>query len=121
MRKLELEAKVIEIVNRAQNGQPTEDDYVELKAKWPTPPEKIARQLAGSLNAARGEPVLWLIGVEEKTGIVQGVNYQDMPSWWDKVKAEFDGEVPLMVFKNVSINGTTVVALHFESRPLPML
>ena len=66
MKAIEIEYWALRILERVEKHQPIEDTWVELKAEWPVETAKTARQLAGHANAARGEPVLWLIGVDEK-------------------------------------------------------
>jgi hypothetical protein len=54
MRRAELEAWVLEVLERVEQGKPVEDSRVELKREWPDP-ERAARRIAGHANAARGE------------------------------------------------------------------
>jgi hypothetical protein len=68
VRKIELESRVLDIVSRVKARQLIEDMSVELKATW-TKPEQAARRLAGQANAARGELVLWTVGLDEKSGV----------------------------------------------------
>ena len=73
MRNHEIEAWALGIIDRVIQKQPIEDDRVELKAEWPDA-LKAARRIAGHANAARGEPILWLIGVDEKAGAIPRAN-----------------------------------------------
>jgi hypothetical protein len=68
----EIESWALNVIDRVLAKQSIEDDRVEAKAIWPDDTKKTARQLAGQANAARGEPILWLIGVEEKRARSQG-------------------------------------------------
>lgn len=113
MRLFEIEAKAIDILDRIVAGQPIEDAFVECKAEWPT--DKHARQLAGHANAARGAPILWLIGVDLAAHQVVGVNPLELATWYAQISANFDGVAPSMVDVNVSYRGKTVVALWFET------
>jgi len=91
---------------------------VELKAKWPNAKE-AARRIAGHANAAHGEPILWLIGVDEKEGVV-GANNEELANWSAQVSAEFDGLAPQILRDlNVPVEGGTVVALLFDTDRAP--
>ena len=75
MKALAIESWALRVLERVGNRQSVEDSKVELKAKWPDP-VKAARRIAGHANAARGESILWLIGADEKQGVITGANYQ---------------------------------------------
>lgn len=107
-----------EIIDRVKRGQPHEDSRVELKAAWPDDFNKTARQIAGHANAAGGEPVLWLIGVDEKNGVV-GVLHNELSNWRARLATEFDDLVPAMQDLNLTIEGKTAVALLFETDQAP--
>lgn len=64
MRQSDIEYWALSIIDRVKSKQPIEDSRVELKASWPDP-KKAARRLAGHANAARGEPILWLVGIND--------------------------------------------------------
>lgn len=108
------------VIERIKAGQPIEDSRVECKRVWIPDPWKVARQLAGSANAARGDMVLWLIGVDEVAGLV-GVMHEELSNWYPQVRAHFaDGAAPTMVHVvNVTENERTAVALLFESDRAP--
>lgn len=114
VRQIDLEAKVLSIIERVEKAQPIEDSLVECKAEW-IDPVKAARRLAGHANAARGEPVLWLMGVNEKANTVEGVKAQDFADWWSQVVACFDGMPPGVYDLNVPHGEKTVVALWLET------
>jgi hypothetical protein len=65
----QVEAWVLPIVDRVRERRSIEDDRVELKADWPDI-EKAARRVAGHANAAGGGSVLWIIGIDERRGVV---------------------------------------------------
>lgn len=119
MKPHEIENWALRIIERVDRRQPYEDSRVELKAEWLDPPA-AARRIAGHANAAGGEPILWLIGVDEKRG-VQGAALQELANWWNQVQAEFDGVTPAMKDINISWNGHTVVALLFETERAPFI
>jgi hypothetical protein len=62
MRLAEVEAWALRIIDGVRSGVRQEDTRVELKGEWIADRQKLARQLAGSCNAARGSEVLWLFG-----------------------------------------------------------
>lgn len=100
MNKGEMELWARNIIQRVEEGQPVEDSLVELKAAWPDG-EKIrswARQIAGMANAARGQPILWLIGVDEQKGVV-GVDFAELANLWPQIEKWFDYRAaPLWIF-----------------------
>ena len=120
MRNHEIETWVLEIIDRVEQGEPVEDDMVELKSIWVPPNLKIARQLAGHANSSRGESILWIIGVDEKKGVV-GVKHEELSNWWNAVRSCFDEAWardlrPLNIPYN---KGKTVTALFFETDRAP--
>lgn len=64
--------------------------------------------------------MLWLIGVEEVSGVV-GANPRDMATWWSQVKSEFDGQVPYILDVSLSLATGIVVALIFETDRAPFV
>ncbi len=117
MRPIQIEAWTLDIIDRVNSNKPIEDYRVELKSEWPEP-QKAARQLAGHSNAARGEPILWLIGIDEDNGVI-GASHQELSNWFAAVQSEFDGVVPSMIDLNVPVNGAVIVALYFETNRAP--
>jgi len=118
MRAHEIENWVLRIIEQVESGQPNEDYRVELKAKW-LDAKKAARRIAGHANAAHGEPILWLIGVDEEEGVV-GANNEELANWSAQVRAEFDGLAPQILRDlNVPVEGGTVVALLFDTDRAP--
>ena len=119
MRASQIENWVLDVIDRVEAGQPNEDARVELKAKW-IDPQKAARRLAGHANSARGDPILWLIGVDQKKGVV-GAEHEELANWYPSIKSQFDGMAPTMVDINVEYKGKTVVALYFETDRAPFV
>ncbi len=117
MKPLEIESWALRILERAEKHLPIEDARVEVKAQWPEA-NKTARQLAGHANAARGENLLWLIGVDEKKGIV-GANYQELSSWFPGVQSGFESTAPSLEHINVNYGTHTVAALCFDTSRAP--
>lgn len=104
-----------EIVAAVLANQRIEDSRVELKSSW-LEPRKAADRLAAHANAARGTPILWLIGVDEKNCKLSDVEPVELANWLQSVESFFDGFAPrLAIDANVGIEGKTVVALHFET------
>jgi hypothetical protein len=119
LRKTQIEAWTIEVVDRLKADQPVEYALVELKADW-IPATKAARRLAAHANSAHGEPILWIIGLDEKRGVV-GVEHSAFADWWAGVQAEFNDVVPAIQDLAVRLDGHTLVALVFETDRAPYL
>ena len=119
MTKQELEFRVINIIERVLKGQPVEDDFVELKSEW-IEPSQAARRIAAHANCARGEPILWIIGLDEKGGLINA-DMNEVSNWYNGVKSYFDEGVYPNLDKciNVHYQGKTVVALLFETDRAP--
>ncbi len=118
MRKQEIELWALNILERVKAKKPTEDDYAELKGEWPDA-KPAARRIAGHANAARGEPIIWLIGVDEKEGVVKGANIEELSNWWSKVKSRFDGPPPELTSVVVPDGEVSIVALSFDTSNSP--
>jgi hypothetical protein len=122
MRPIDLEAKVISAVDRIRGGQSAEHDLIECKRDWPQ--ENKARQLAGSLNRAGGDPVIYIIGIDEKTGAVHDISKTDVLEWWAQMTPKFDQLPPEMV-RHMSVpvgeGGEHVMAVAFASDRAPYL
>jgi hypothetical protein len=119
MKKNEIENWVLRIIDQVHAHQPNEDFRVELKTEW-IDPVKAARLIAGQANAAHGEPILWIIGVNQDLGLV-GAQHQELASWYEKVKKQYDGLAPEMTDLNIPIDDRTVVALLFETDRAPFV
>lgn len=117
MRSVEIENWALTVIEQVKRHQPIEDSRVEIKADW-IDVAKAARRIAGHANAARGEPVLWLIGVDEDSGVA-GATRNEIAEWWKQVASQFDGEAPSLVDVNIPVDNTTVVALLFETDRAP--
>lgn len=126
MRPIEIEQWTLRVVERVKSGQPNEDARVELKATWPTEHQKAARRIAGHANAARGEPILWVIGVDpagaDEAARVPGAVDHDLAKWWPAIAAFFDdGVTPDHFAVNVPIDDRTVVAIQFDTDRAPFV
>lgn len=119
MTNQELEAWALRIAKCVSENRPVEDSRVELKSEWPDP-DKAARRIAAHLNAARSSDVLWLIGLDEKRGVV-GAEKQEMSIWFPKVQSRFEGLKPTVVDLNIPVpdKEKEIVALLFKSDRAP--
>lgn len=120
MRASEIEYWALTVIDAVKRGDPTEDMRVELKAEWPTNAPKAARQIAGHANAAAGENILWLIGVDEAKGVV-GAPFAEQSTWWPMVQRQFAELAPAMRAVNVPVDGNVAVALLFETDRAPFV
>ncbi|HKB68673.1 MAG TPA: hypothetical protein VKC61_22620 [Pyrinomonadaceae bacterium] len=117
----EIKSWALDIVGRIKSREPTEDSRVECKASW-LDVKNVSRQLAGHANAASGEPVLWLIGVDEKGGVVAGASHNELANWYPQLVKEFDGVAPCLVADlNIAVEDKTIVALLFETTNAPFV
>jgi hypothetical protein len=119
MNPLQIEAWALDVIEHVERGQAYEDSRVELKREWPSDAVKAARQIAAHANAARGASILWLVGVDEKSGVA-GVNLPDLATWWPQVVSAFDGSVaPGLRDVIVTKGGIAIVALYMETDRAP--
>jgi hypothetical protein len=123
MTPAQLEHRVLQIVDAVKARQVPEDSRVELKAQWPVAGEyKTARKLAGHANAARGAPILWIIGVDERGGSVTGAPENELANWWPAVQKHFNGVPPMLLYNiSVPVDGNNVVALLFDTSRAPFV
>ena len=119
MKPIEIEAWAIRITDAIQNKAPHEDSRVECKSEW-IDPAKAARRIAAHANAAGGEPILWLIGLDRGRGVV-GASDNELSEWWAKVRALFDENAPSLKDVLVPIAGKQIVALLFETERAPFV
>lgn len=117
----EIETWALNIIDRVQQKLPVEDSRVECKREWPTDAKRVARRIAGHANAARGESILWLIGVDEKSGEVPGVKFVEFDSWFRAVAASFDEMIPEVKPLAIPVVNGVVVALFFETERAPFV
>ena len=120
MTKTKIEGWALDVLRRVEEHQFTEDSRVELKAEWPDP-ARAARRLAGHANAARGEPILWLVGVDQKAGKVVGAKEIELANWFPSVQGCFLDVWPELADLAVPYNSVTVCALYFTTERPPYL
>lgn len=109
MLQIDVEAWAYRLIRDAEIRRRVEDNRAELKSNWPEARD-IARQLAGHANAAFGEPILWLFGVDEHSGVVEYVT-RNMADWQPQLVSEFEGVAP----------GLRHFALRWKDRPFEAL
>lgn len=118
MRRQQLEAIVLTAVERLRAGGAIEDDLIECKRVWPDP-VKVARQLAGACNRANGEPVIYVVGLDEKTGLAPMHQSVDTADWWAKVASRFHQAEPTLdhhVHLDLEAGGAVTVLLFGTDR-----
>ncbi len=118
VRGIELEAWALRVLDSVRARGHNEDSRVELKRDWPGDPARAARRIAGQANAARGDDILWLIGVDESDGVV-GASSADTASWWQTVASHFDETPPRLQDQVVHVEGRSIVALLFDTASAP--
>jgi hypothetical protein len=115
MRAQELELWARNIIGIVLSNQRVEDFRVELKSIW-IEPLKAASRLGAHANAARGDSILWLIGVDEKNHSLSNINPIELGDWYKSVQSFFDGFAPRLILDvNLQIEVNTVVALYFDT------
>ncbi|MCM1565318.1 MAG: ATP-binding protein [Dehalobacter sp.] len=117
MNNIQIESWVFQIIDQLNAGSPIEDSRVEIKSQW-IPAEKAARRIAAHANAARGQSILWIIGLDE-AGKIIGAAHEELANWYPQVASHFDGPTPTFTPLNVYINNKVVVALFFETDRAP--
>jgi hypothetical protein len=118
LRRIQIEARAVQAVEAVLAGGRIEDDLIECKADWPD--ESKVRQLAAHANSARGEPIIWLIGVDEKMHQLTKPRDIDPADWWAVMSKRFDEVLPELLHMTVHIDeGKTVAALAFTTDQAP--
>lgn len=115
-----LEARVVGIAEAVLAGRQVEDDRVELKTKWPAAEHKTARQIAGHANASGGEPILWIIGLNEKAGAFGETAGTEPANWWTELRSHFVEVAPDLTTLRVPVaTGHDVIVLRFATDRAP--
>jgi len=118
LNRQQLEVIAIRAVSQARSNTSVEDDQVELKGEWPGPDK--ARQLAGAANQLNGDPLIYVIGIDQD-GTYRANGDVDPARWWAQFEAKFDDVSPELT-DHVTVdlgNGETVVALAFATDRAP--
>jgi hypothetical protein len=119
LRTTQIEAWTLRIVEQVLSKRQNEDSRADVKADWPTDHRKAARGIAGLANAVHGEPVLWVMGLDQHRGLTP-LPHMDLAAWWPSVCSHFDGLAPAI--KDVIVptsHGVDVVALCFDTDRAP--
>jgi len=119
LNRQQIEAWALEIAERVKADTRVEDSLVELKANWPDP-EKAARRIAGHANAARGESILWIIGLDESKGVCD-FDDSEIADWWAKVQTCFDGLVPGLTDIVTKTPDGPIQLLYFDTSASPFV
>jgi hypothetical protein len=118
LRRIQIEARAMQAVEAVLAGGRVEDDLIECKADWPD--EDKVRQLAAHANAARGDPIIWLIGLDENSHQVTMPSDINPADWWAVMSKRFDEVIPELLDATVHVDeGKTVVALAFTTDQAP--
>jgi hypothetical protein len=119
MRPSEIEYKVLRVLDALRVGAFVEDSLIELKADW-SEAGRAARRIAGACNAARGDPVLWIVGADEKRGIL-GAPSANPADWWAQVVSQFEGTPPDHSSVTLIVPEGVVTAFCFLSDRAPFV
>ncbi|MCO7239489.1 hypothetical protein [Aeromicrobium sp. CnD17-E] len=115
-----MEARVTAVAEAVLAGRQVEDDRVELKAQWPPADHDVARRIAGHANAAGGESILWVVGLDEKGRRYANTSAVEPADWWSAVQKHFDGPAPEPKWLRVPVSATAeVVAVQFTTERAP--
>lgn len=118
----QVEVRVLDVCEAVADGRQVEDDLVELKAQWPEPGRKVARQIAGHANTAGGSTILWVIGADERGRSLTSPRGVEPADWWAQTAKSFAGLAPTLLHTLVvPVRGERVVALVFETDRAPYL
>jgi hypothetical protein len=115
-----VEQWALQVLDSYMRGGRLEDARIEFKRQLPEDAQRIARRLAGHANASRGDPILWIVGVDEnERKIVPGQLPRDPASFWSQVWSKFDGPHPELIDLQVDLDGVPVLALGFNCERVP--
>lgn len=118
MTPLEFESLAREAIAQAGRDELGEDSRVELKADW-SDPAKLAPKLAAQANAARGVPVLLLIGINDDGQIV-GAPRQELADWLPQLERRFDEVAPRHIWdQRLQLDAGLVHVIAFDTTTPP--
>jgi hypothetical protein len=123
MRPVELDALAFEMVNRIRAERRVEDSHVECKGPLPTDHAGSARQLAGHANELHGQPVVWLLGIDETTGAITPTTVDEVRAWLEQLGKRFqEKRIPHpMLTRQVATDDGDIVAVEFDTAEAPYL
>ncbi len=107
----QIEARVLHLVEQVLAGRRIEDNRVECKSTWPGDHRRAARQIGGLANAAGGDDVLWLVGLDEDGGRVVDPGATEVADWWQRVSRYFAEVAPEVTTLSVPVPGGGVVSV----------
>lgn len=58
---------------------------------------KQSETVGGKPKRATGDPVIYIIGIDDKTGDVHDVSNTDVLDWWNQIVAKFEHTPPEMI------------------------
>lgn len=117
-----LEAQIGEAIQQVLSGSRPEDSRVELKSGEVKNIPRTARQLAAHANAARGEPILWIIGLNENGRTVDGAQVGDFAEWISQIESWFNGSPPhVVIHRHVTHEGKGVLGIVFDTKAVPFV
>jgi hypothetical protein len=115
----EVEIWALRVLDRLKKSGAREDDLIEFKREAPDP-QRFARILAGHANAARGEWILWILGVDEKNGEFVGIEKSEWSNLWPQIEKNFEGAgIPEPVFAAINWEGKDGYAVAFSTTSPP--
>src|SRR4051794_18928677 len=104
-RQQKAEHAVAVTLERIKRNQSSEDHSVELKSEFPAIPVdawpaardadkayRFVRQIAAHANAAHGEDIYWIIGVDPRRGVI-GADENELADWHRLFASYFEGRV----------------------------
>jgi hypothetical protein len=119
MKKREIHAWAAAVCDRVKSGVTNEDSQVEFKADWPDP-KRAARRIGAHANSMHSEPILWLVGVDEKNGVIGLSTSRDPGAWYEECRSVFDGVAPdLGGAVSFEYEGKQVAAIQFDTDAAP--
>ena len=92
---------------------------MEAKRQWPTDHRRAARQIAGLANAAAGEPIMWIVGLDEGGHRVCDPGEAEPSNWWNQVSSRFSEVPPDLTLLRVATPHGPVAALWMETGRTP--
>lgn len=118
MTPVEFELMVVKAVQRVLGGGQLEDDVFEAKRQMPEI-DKLAERIGGHANSAHRQPIVWIIGLNEKTHDLHPIGNVEPAHLEQQLASRFDGEAPRLKYcRRIDVphqRGGQVLALAFET------
>lgn len=119
MQQQRIEARALDLVETVVGGGRIEDDRVEAKREWPRDHRRAARQIAGLANAAAGEPIMWIVGLDEDGHRVADPGDVEPSTWWNQVSSRFSEVPPDLSLLRITTPHGPVAVLWMETGRTP--